>query len=248
MARSPAVGHSLRILTYLAGRVQPAPAATIARTLGLPRSSTYRLLGEMADLGFVIHYPDDHGWGLGVAAAELASGYQRQAPLQRVARPLLQRLVDTTTHNAHLAVLHGRDVLYVIEERAAGRPLLVTDVGVRLPATHTASGLALLAALPARQVTALYPSPDLLVPGQGAPTSVTALRRELVAVRRRGHAREVGTVTEGLSSVADAVLDRQGQPLAAVAITFPTELDEAGTEELVAACLGTAATLTARLA
>ena len=38
------------------------------------------------------------------------------------------------THNAHLAVLHGRDVLYVVEERAAGRPPLVTDVGVRLPA------------------------------------------------------------------------------------------------------------------
>jgi DNA-binding IclR family transcriptional regulator len=44
---------------------------------------------------------------------------------------LCDHLVDATRHNAHLAVLHGRDVLYVIEERAPGRPPLVTDVGVR---------------------------------------------------------------------------------------------------------------------
>jgi len=44
---------------------------------------------------------------------------------------LCDHLVDAARHNAHLAVLHGRDVLYVIEERAPGRPPLVTDVGVR---------------------------------------------------------------------------------------------------------------------
>ena len=57
-------------------------------------------------------------------------------------------------------MLHGRDVLYVVEERAPGRPPLVTDVGVRLPAHLTASGRAILAALPAAQVRALYPDAD----------------------------------------------------------------------------------------
>ena len=64
-------------------------------------------------------------------------------------------LADDSGHNAHLAVMHGRDVLYVIEERAPGRASLVTDVGVRLPAHLTASGRAILAALPAAQVRAL---------------------------------------------------------------------------------------------
>lgn len=221
MPQAPAAGHALRILTHLAGKVEPLPAAAIARALDLPRSSAYRLLTEMAALGYVTHYRDDGTWGLGLAAFELASGYQRQTPLQRIARPLLQRLVDTSTHNAHLAVLHGRDVLYVIEERAPGRPLLVTDVGVRLPATTTASGLAMLAALPSRQVTALYPDASALVTVPGSPATVTALRRELVEVRRRGWAAEDGTVTPGLQSVAQAVRDRNGHPVAAVALTYP---------------------------
>ena len=65
---------------------------------------------------------------------------------------------STPGHSAHLAVLHGHDLLYVVEERAPGRPSLVTDVGVRLPAHLTASGRAILAALPAAQVRALFPA------------------------------------------------------------------------------------------
>ena len=79
-----------------------------------------------------------------------------------------------TTHNAHLAVLHGRDVLYVVEERAAGRPPLVTDVGVRLPAHLTASGLAMLAALPPAQVRALFPSRAAFVQRHGIGPGVAA--------------------------------------------------------------------------
>ena len=88
--------------------------------------------------------------------------------------------------NAHLAVLHGRDVLYVIEERAAGRPMLITDVGVRLPAVLTASGLAMLARLPAAQVRALFPNAAAFVETERGPATPTALRQRLSDVRNRG--------------------------------------------------------------
>src|SRR6476469_2479965 len=147
MANVPAAGHALDVLTLLGRHVAPVPASAIARDLGLPRSTTYHLLGVLVDRGFVVHLPEERRYGLGVAAFELGSAYARQEPLRWIAGTVLSRLVDATTHNGHLAVLHGRDVLYVIEERAAGRPSLVTDVGVRLPAHLTASGRAMLADL-----------------------------------------------------------------------------------------------------
>jgi len=249
VANAPAARHALAVLTLLARHTEPLPAGSISRELGLPRSSTYHLLTVLCDAGFVTHLPEDRRYGLGVAAFELGSAYQRQAPLQRMARPLLARLVDTTTHNAHLAVLHGRDVLYVIEERAAGRPLLVSDVGVRLPAPLTASGLAMLAELPAAQVRALFPHRDTLVQRDGhGPTSVTELRRELTSVRSRGYAVEQESVSPGLASVARAVLDHTGHPVAGVALTFPREeVDAAEQDRLVTAVSRTAATLTARI-
>lgn len=221
---APAAGHALDVLQLLAAHAGPLPAASIARELGLPRSTTYHLLGVLAERGFVVHLPEERRYGLGVAAFELGSAYSRQEPVQRLARPLLGRLADRAGHNAHCVVLHGRDVLYVIEERVPGRPSLVTDVGVRLPATLTASGLALLAALPAPQVRALYPDASAFVQRHGTgPTSLSALRRLLVQVRARGYATEEGSVTPGLASVAAAALDHNALPVAGIALTYPVE-------------------------
>src|SRR3954454_4183625 len=242
MANAAAAGHALDVLRLLARHTEPQPAAAIARDLGLPRSSVYHLLRVLTDQGFVAHLPEERRYGLGVAAFELGSAYTRQAPLQRVGRSVLTRLVDATTHNAHLAVLHGRDVLYVIEERAPGRPPLVTDVGVRLPAQLTASGLAMLAALPAAQVRALFPSREAFVQRHGVgPESPSALQRMLVDVRRGGVAHEDGSVTPGFASVAASVLDHGGHPVAGVAVTFPAAEVNDGTRTVLAAQVARAA-------
>jgi DNA-binding IclR family transcriptional regulator len=122
-------------------------------------------------------------------------------------------------------VLDGRDVVYVIEERAPGRPLLVTDVGVRLPAHLTASGRALLAVLPAAQIRAMYPNAGAFAERGDAPGPRTpsALRAMLVDVRRRGYAVEDGEVTAGFASVAVVVTDHVDRPVAAVAVTYPVD-------------------------
>ena len=86
--------RALAVLRLLASAAEPLPAAGIARSLGLPRSSTYHLRSAMAEEGFVTHLPEDRRWGLGVAAFEIGSAYLRQGPLERLARPLLHRLVD----------------------------------------------------------------------------------------------------------------------------------------------------------
>ena len=177
-----------------------------------------------------MHLPEQRRYGLGVFAYELGSAYLRQEPLRWIAQTVLTRLVSATTHNAHLAVLSGRDVLYVIEERAPGRPGLVTDVGVRLPAHLTASGLAMLAALPPQQVNALFPSRRALSRRHDAgPNSLTQLRALLVKARQDGHAEEDGFVTLGFASVACPVLDHTGHPTAAIAVTYPADEGDAQT-------------------
>lgn len=234
----PAATRTLRVLRFLASQPDPVPLDRITRACELPRSTAYHLLNAMIAEGFVVHLPEDHRYGLGVAAFEVGSGYSRQGPLQRISRRALAALVDEVGHSAHLAVLHGRDVLYVVEERAPGRPPLVTDVGVRLPAQLTASGRAILAALPANQVRALYPDRAAFVDRHGGgPTTLSALRTLLAETRQRGHATEDGEVTPGFASVAAPVLDHNGHPLAGVAVTFPAgEAEPAATASAVRRC------------
>ena len=227
----PAADHTLRILRLLALARGPMPASMIAAQLSLPRSTVYHLLASMQEHGFVMHLPEDKRYGLGIAAFELSSAYARQEPLARIGRPLIASLVDRVGHSGHLAVAHGRDVLYVVEERATGAPALVSDVNVRLPMHLTASGRAILAAMPKAQVRALYPNRDAFVQRHDANDTEQLPREEIIerysklrtmldATTTRGYALERGAVTPWFTSVAGAVLDHQGWPVAAIAVTF----------------------------
>jgi DNA-binding IclR family transcriptional regulator len=247
MGQVPAATKAMRVLKFLATQPDPVPLERVMRACDLPRSTAYHLMTAMAEEGFVTHLADERRYGLGVAAFEVGSGYTRQAPLQRLARRPLATLADRVGESAHLAVPHGRDVLYVIEERAPGRPPLITDVGVRLPAHLTASGRAILAELPAVQVRALYPGKEAFVARTGVgPTTPAALRTILVETRQRGYAVENGEITPGLASIAVPVLDHNGQPLAGVAVTYPVDGD-ADVPAIADAVATTAATLSRRV-
>jgi DNA-binding IclR family transcriptional regulator len=247
----PALRRGLAVLRLLATKAGPVTATAAARELGLPRSTTYHLLSELADAGFVTHLPEERRYGLGLAAFELGSAYLRHDPLERLAKPVLRRLIERTGQTAHLGVLHGRETLYLIREQPANPYLTVTDVGVRLPAQLPASGRAMLAHLPAAQVRALFPSRDSFVDRTGrGPANLPQLRQVLSQERRRGWAVEDGHVTPGFASVAAPVLDHTGRPVAAISTTFPHRCDpECGETwpDLARHTRGAAAELSARI-
>lgn len=235
--------RGLQALQFLASRATPVSATAVARELGIARSSAYELLSELAAAGFVSHLGEARRWGLGVAAFEIGSAYLRGQPLELLGTPVVRRLAHTAARptvpgaprgggssadggveggvTAHLGVLHGAQMLYLVKERSGGPgPTLVTDVGVRLPAALTATGLSLLAGLPAQQVRALFPDRDAFVDRTGrGPRTLPELRTELAAVEHRGWAVEHGRVSAGTASVAAAAVDHEGRPLAAVGLT-----------------------------
>lgn len=249
MGEAPAAERAVTLLRHLARQARPVTAASIARDLAMPRSSAYRLLTTLEAARFVTHFPEEQRWGLGVGAFELGSAYLRQEPLERLARPLVHRLAHDSGAAAHLGVLDGRDVLYLVKDQPEWTPPLVTEVGVRLPAHLTASGRSLLATMSAAQVHALFPPGRPLPTRTGTgPTSPAMLRRVLTATRRRGHGEEDGEVVEGVASVAVAAHDHEGRGVAAMTLVFPREAHDAATRQLLAdAAADAAGELTRRL-
>jgi IclR family acetate operon transcriptional repressor len=248
---SPAVGRALDVLLYLAGKPGPVSGAAVARDLKIPRSSTYHLLDVLVVRGFVVHFPDQRTYGLGMAAFEIGSAYLRHEPLELLARPVLRRLVAQVGETAHLGVLHGAESLYLLKEQPAVSRIpvtLVTDVGVRLPSHLTANGRSILAHLSAAQVRALFPSARGFVDRTGlGPASLPELRRVLTAERHQGWSEEVGLVTAGLQSVAACAFDHSGRPCAAISVTWRQSHTPASHAELVRAVRAAAQQLTSTL-
>ncbi len=222
MTEVPAARSTLRIIRYLAGHSGPVRAATMSRDLGLPRSSVYHLLRVLQDEGFVVHSPEHQGFALTPLVGEIGSSVLASNALARLATPVLERLVAETKLPvvAHLGVLQHADVVYASKIAAARAPSVVTSIGVRLPAHLTATGRAMLSALPAAQFRASYPDAVLPLRTTKGPASVAELRELLEATRERGWATEDGDIDLAYASVAAAVLDHNAYPAAAVGLTF----------------------------
>lgn len=217
---------TLEVLGALSNCVEPQYASTLARRLGIPRTTTYRILAALVIKGYVIHDSELGRYSLGPAAYELSAAYERQEPLRRVSLPVIDRLVDETHSSAHLALLRGSDVIYIVEQRSTHTPSLITEVGVRLPAEITATGRSMLSCLSWTQVDALYPSSAELSAGHSnSPTSTAELHMMLAEIRRRGWAREIDSVTVGWSTLAVPVVDVSGYPVASIATTYKTALE-----------------------
>ena len=221
MPQVPGATRALEVLRLLSAAPGPMTAQGIARALTLPRSSTYHLLDAMRDVGFVLNI--DGRWGLGVAAFEVGAAYARHDPLVRLAAPMLRGLGRSLGRQpavAYLAVLHGAETLYVAKHET-GRLGVVTEVGVRLPAALTASGRAMLAAMPLPHARATMATPTAFVDRTGlGPRDWPALRAVLERDAAQGWSEEDGYITEGFASLAVPVRNHVHLPVAALGVTF----------------------------
>jgi DNA-binding IclR family transcriptional regulator len=223
MSQVPAARNTLKLIKYLASHGGPVRAASAARDLALPRSTIYHLMRALQDEGFLVHSPENQAYELSPLLAAIGSSVQSSTVLARLAQPVLERLVAETRLPvvAHLGVLQHSDVVYVSKVSGARAPTVVTTIGVRLPAHLTATGRAMLAALPPAQLQASYDTDAVLVSRAGpGPRTLAELALLLIEGGERGWATEDGDITLDYASVASAVLDHNGYPAAAIGLTF----------------------------
>jgi DNA-binding IclR family transcriptional regulator len=119
-------------------------------------------------------------------------------------------------------VLRGRDVIYV-GRRPGTNPLgMAYDIGLRLPAHCTASGLAMLSTLEQPKVEELYLDRGELE--QLTPRSISnvgELWPRLAATRKQGYAIDDEETALGMVCVGAAVRDDAGETVGAVAVSMP---------------------------
>jgi len=216
----------LAILRLLSNIDVPISASRIRSELDLPRSSTYHLLNEMVESGFVVHIEENQTYGLGLAAYAMASAYSTQQPLVRLATNQLRDIATLVAGSGHVARMSGSEIVYLQEVRAPGAVSLVTDKGVRLPAYKTASGKIMMAYQSDSEVRAAFS-------GKGASTYFSPYKKQVDVLRARGWAEEREEISKGQATVAVAVMDHLRRPSASLAVTFSINEENLAKEGVV---------------
>lgn len=192
----------------------------LARAVGLPKSTTARLLATLEHEGLVERVPHSEKYRLGFLLVRLAGRVTHFGDLRAVARPVLVRLSEHSQESVHLGVLDHDEVVNV--DQIAG-PHLIREtnwLGRRTPLHCAANGKAILAFQPDAIISRVLAGPLARVTAQTL-TDPRLVRGELAETRERGYARTLGEVEEGLNGVAAPIRDSAGQTFAAVSVSGP---------------------------
>ena len=212
------------ILQLVARTANGLQLADVARALGIPRSSAHALLMDMTQSRLLEAKPgsEQTRYQIGLLAFEVGSAFLRQRNLSDEARIVVDRLAATCDENSHLAILDGREVMYVAKAESSNAVRVASYVGLRIPAHATAVGKVLLAHRRTEDVVALYRSrpPEALT--ARTMTKLDEILIELRKVDSAGYAFDDEESTPGLQCLAVPIFDSHGTCVAALSLSAPT--------------------------
>jgi DNA-binding IclR family transcriptional regulator len=218
------IDRALTVLgTFQGGRVRQS-LSDISRRAGLPIATTHRIVHRLSEWGALEREPDGR-YRIGLRLWEVASLAPRSVGLQRLARPFMQDLYETTGYASHLAVREGLELVSIERFQSPRRRVRRPLVGNRYPLHATAIGLVLLAHAPEDVQR------EVIAHGLEAYTSRTytdpvQLQRVLAEIRAAGYAVSDRQVDEVHVGFAAPVRSGDGTVVAAVSLA----LDESGVD------------------
>lgn len=216
----PSVLRAGRILDALASGSPRASLASLSRGLDIPRSSTLALCNSLVEAGLVAR-DSDGLYRLGPHTLELSRAFLSQADIHSEFQRIVSELGPLPEQTLVCAVLRGRDVVY-IGSRPGASPLGVSyEIGMRLPAHCTATGLAMLSTLPEARVAELYAGVQLERLTDRSIASMRELEERLESVRERGYAVDNGETALGMVCIGAPVRGDAGATAGAVAVSLP---------------------------
>jgi len=202
-------------------RVGPvAGVSDLARTTGLPKSTAFRLLNQLAASGFLIRQGTDYQ--LAQHVFELGNCVPMCTPgdLRSIAAPFMSDLFLSSRTVLHLAVLDGTDVLYLDKIQGNTTVRVPTVVGGRIPASCSALGKAMLP-FGHRHVIEAILQDGLRRRTRHSIAAPGLFGKELAQVREMGVAFDREEAALGLTCVASPII-WNGRAIAAISTSGPT--------------------------
>lgn len=214
-ASHTSVEKAIDVLFHLGGQPAPVGVSELGRALGLPKSSTHRLLAALVRRGLVRR--DERGrYAPGLALLALGLGALDREPLVAAAREVLVVEAAATGETVFLVAARGGRLVVLDKAEGTGFLRAAPRVGQEVPVHATAVGKLFCAFGDA----APEPGPLERFTPQ-TPATGRAFARAVARARREGFARSREEWMAGLSVLAAPVLAR-GRLEGALALAAPS--------------------------
>lgn len=220
VAANRSVSRAVQVLRALAASETPMTVTDIARTIDLPRATTFRLLMTLEEEG-IVDRQDTLYW-LGWDLARLAQSVDPATGLVPRIKDELDTFAEEIGETVTFSLRRGRyDLDLVLQSSPRLLGMTMSEMyGMRWPLHASATGKLLLAELSPEQVRAAT-GETLAALTEHTITTYEALGRELDTVRRQGWASTLQELEDGIIALAAPVRDSAGALIGAVSVVGP---------------------------
>lgn len=216
----PNLKNACHILQLIADSPQPLNMSHIADTLGLPRSTVFRILSTLSQEGWLIR--KDKTYGLGGALIGLGRKAINSSTINQLARPILKEVTELTGETSQLAMLSGLQTLIVEVEdsphplAAHSRPGTVADIHC------SASGKVLMAFGNETETQRLLSGLSFERHTEFTLCNRKEFEEELERIRKSGYGIDEQEYHEGIRCIAVPVFDHAQYASYSIGITAST--------------------------
>ena len=200
----------------------------LADRLDMPLSTLHDHLGTLKQLDYVVQR--GQRYHVGIRFLNIGGQARNTYKVYRVGKPVIDQLARTTGDHANMLIEeHGIGALVY---KAVGEEAIQLDTytGMRMHLHTTAMGKALLAHMSREQVEDIVEERGLPAVTEHTITDLDSLVEQLQETRERGYARDFEERIDGVSCVAAPILGTDGEPIAAVSVSGPTQKIRGGNE------------------
>ncbi|MFB9509387.1 IclR family transcriptional regulator [Streptomyces aurantiacus] len=232
---------TLRVLEEVAMR-QPIGVSELARVTQIPKSSVQRCLVTLQQAGWLRVVDRAHArWGVTMKVLAIGLRGAGEQDLRDLAVPVIKRLAAETDETVQLGLRDGADYVIVATQDSTQVVRVFLEVGTRVPLRATSAGAAIMSRLEPAEVDELLEH-DLKEFAQSPVPSSDELREEIARSARRGYALNVsGWFRPHVASIASAITDPSGRPIAGLTLSVPQMRYDEAREEALAQLVVTAA-------
>ena len=214
------IAKGLKLLNRMAQADAPVGVTAMAKEMGLEKSNVHRTLTTLLALGYVQKDVATSRYEPTLKLWELGMKVVTRHPVVRAARPFMQMLHQQTQETVHLTILDGIDNIYLDQIKAPVPVRIMPTPGHRVPAFFPASGRVQLAHRP--NVEELFAEFRAHHP-RGKEIKFATIQKEFAVIRQQGFTCTESGWSNGINSLAAAILGRDGMAVAAIALAGPAE-------------------------
>jgi IclR family KDG regulon transcriptional repressor len=238
MKYNGSIQKAFAILEHFTAEKSEWGVTELAKAMGSNKSTTYRMLATLEQLGVIRQHTDSDKYSLGLKLFELGNRVKLHAAFVKQTHSELEKVAENIRETVHLAILKNNQVFYIDKAESPQGLAMSTNIGTYRMAHATSLGKVLLAFLPNSSlevaVDNLLINNSLLKITNNTLTKKSTLIPALQKIKNQGYAIDREEFEIGLICVAVPVFNQKNEIVASLSASGPANrFEEAEVEKYV---------------